>query len=85
MKYLFLFCLIVLSSCTVMPGYYTNYNTTLLSTYPYNHNYYKPNFWWHPKPNYLGNVYNNYYINPKSSHTQTNLPLHNGPFGGRRK
>ena len=83
MKYLVIFCLLILCSCTIVPGYYSTYTTSnpTIYTYPYtySYNYYRPF-----RPAYLGNVY----YNPRPNHhhhVKTNLPLHNGPIGGRRK
>lgn len=88
MKYLTIFCLFFLSSCMMYPGYRVGFSTVNTFYNPnYSYNYYRPYYNWYPRPNYLGNVYNNYYYNPKPrhNHNQTNLPLHNGPIGGRRK
>lgn len=89
MKYLLFFLLIGLSSCYVITGHHAHrspYTYTYTCTTPIRT--YTPSFngaWWFtPRPNYLGNVYNNYYIIPRTT-IRTNLPLQNGPRGGRRK
>jgi hypothetical protein len=91
MRYLILFCLIILSSCVVRTGYYstlTPINTTPIFTpNPY---LYRPTwFWYQPRTYSLGNVYTNQYNHHHHNHysprPKTNLPLHNGPIGGRRK
>ena len=84
MKYLIFFCLFFLSSCMIQPGYRIGFSTNPYPVYTPTYQYYRPFYNWYPRPAYLGNVY----YNPKPYHTHrhsTNLPLYNGPIGGRRK
>lgn len=94
MKNLILICFLFITSCQfrfIPSSYYNTAITPPVYTYtpftPYT--YIRPRtYWWTPAP--LGNVYNNYYINPRPNpnpRPRTNLPLnyHSGPIGGRRK
>jgi len=86
MKWILNICLLSLFSCTIRTGYYSLippstplvYNYQPIVTLPL---YHRP---FRYRPTYLGNVYHNYYYNPRP---RTNLPLsnHSGPVGGRRK
>ena len=81
-------------SCMVRTGYYSNYNTTYIFTPTID--LYRPTttfYTWGPSwgfrqryftPNSVFNSNYHYhnYINPR---IRTNLPLQNGPIGGRRK
>ncbi len=87
MKYLIILCLIIMTSCHVTTGHYGSscnlhtHHITPITTYV-------PGWWYRPRPYSLGNVYNNYYFIPRGTFQQpirTNLPLQNGPRGGRRK
>lgn len=88
MKYLLFFCLIVLTSCHITTGYYSQRRPYTIFDYNTPIPIYTPNYtgWrFTPRPNYLGNVYNNYYVIPRTITPRTNLPLNTGPRGGRRR
>jgi len=95
MRYLITICVLVLTSCQIrfVP---LNYYTSAPIITPPVYTYVAPRtYWWNPRPTYLGNVYyapRNHYHTPQHHTPQhhnprpkTNLPLHTGPIGGRRK
>ena len=88
MRYFFLLLICFSCTCTIRPGYYsTSTYTTPLSVNP-SYNYWNPvptrSYFWYPNTRSLGNVYNNNYYITKQPKIRTNLPLNNGPRGGRR-
>lgn len=104
MRYIFIFCLFIMSSCIIRPWHYNSYTSTYIppvTTYSttsiitpspfilsptYTVRTWTPFWTYRPKTYSLGNVYNHhhhhYHNNPRP---RTNLPLQNGPMGGRRK
>jgi hypothetical protein len=93
MKYLVCIFISFLTSCVVRTGYYSTYTpptTTLftpnvtLSTPTFTP--YVPYWWVRPRTYGLGNVYNNtHHHHHYGTRPRTNLPLQNGPIGGRRR
>jgi hypothetical protein len=95
MKNLFIFLACILTSCTVTSNpnsvdwSYNNSVTTTTVVRTYNPNWSSPsNYFWTPRPYYFWNprpIFNYNFHHHKAPRVQTNLPLNNGPRGGRRK
>ena len=99
MKLSIFICLIFLSSCIIRPGYYSSYTSTyipntttiitptpFLFTPAYPIRTWTPSWSLRPRTYGLGNVYNHHHhYHSGGFRPRTNLPLQNGPIGGRRK